>query len=105
MYIFTAVNSGERCGPWASCFSELCCEVILPLFSARLITIKLYTILILSNAPRPLHFTNKLCVWGGGGGEGGMERGMLFTVNQPLPLINSSNVNSDEVTSLVCCNS
>ena len=21
MYIFTAVNSGERCGPWASCFS------------------------------------------------------------------------------------
>ena len=22
MYIFTAVNSGERCGPWASCFSN-----------------------------------------------------------------------------------
>ena len=23
MYIFTAVNSGERCGPWASCLSLL----------------------------------------------------------------------------------
>ena len=23
MYIFTAVNSGERCGPWASCFLDL----------------------------------------------------------------------------------